>query len=240
MSAIGISANLQSTSKQSIYRAQYGAVCLNSYVRSDSTNVTVQFIKQLPNGFEVPLGDLQGIFIGEGCSLLAQPSANCQIEITLMSKSAPHDYQVIYPNSGFSKYESEFTIDTGSCESCDTGSRVMKLSGQPGAQITLEVNVGASVTSDSIIKVYRWLKDPQCPPITEGNHVEAIAALPDNGGKFAITLSQTPIMLSFWAKNASDNGAYNLVCLTSSTSGSTITVNLETFPGSGGGGGGGY
>lgn len=240
MSAIGISANLQDTDKQLIYRAQHGAVCLNSYVRSNTANLTVQFFKQLPNGIEIPLGDLQGIFIGEGCKLLAQPSANCQIEITLMSKSAPHDYQVIYPNPGFSKYESEFTIDTGVCDSCNTGSRVIRLSGQPGAQITLDVSVGASVTSNSIIKVYRWLTDPQCPPITEGTHVETIATLPDNGGTFTLTLSQTPIMLSFWAKNASDNNAYNLVCLTSGTSGSTINVNLETFPGSGGGGGGGY
>lgn len=230
MGAIGVSATLPNSDKHSIYKARHPAICLSSSVKLGASSTPVSFTKFLPTGEEIELSSLQGVFFGKESQLLAKASNGCQIEVTLVSQSVDREYQIIYPAPQAAGDQNETTIDSAVCNSCSVGSRVLRFDGIPGGQIPFTVSVRASITSESLIKVYRWLVEPKCPPLTEGIDVETIAILPSEGGNFVLTILDTPTIVSFLAQNSNQNNTSDLVCFAPLTQTGQTTVSLEAFP----------
>lgn len=240
MGAIGISATLPDSNPYSIYKAVYPAICLSSLVKLGEGNTPVSFSKLLPTGEEIVLSSLQGVFFGEGSALLATASPGCHIEVTLVSQSVEKEHQIIYPAPQPAIAQFESTIDTNICNTCLIGARVMTLDTIPGGQVRAALTVKAPVTSESTIKVYKWLVEPKCPPLVEGTDVETIATLPSNGGWFYVTMLSSPTIVSFFAQNSNQNNAYDLACFTAVMNLNVIEAVLEAFPGESGNASGRY
>lgn len=231
MGAIGVSATLPDNQEHSIYKAEFPAICLYSAVKLGTNSTPVLFTKLLPTGEAIALSSLQGVFFGKGSELRAKASSGCQIEATLVSQSLKVEHQVIYPTEDSTSIPIDWIFDTSACDYCRAGTRLLRFTSPLGGQIPMGVNIGASMTSESYLKVIRWLVTPKCPPIVEGVDFETIAQIGNQGGQFELTLTETPMDVSFYVQNSNKNNAFELACFTMSDDGYRTNIDIEAFAG---------
>jgi hypothetical protein len=216
MATIGISATLNNTESNVIYKAQHDAIVLSDRVISNSSNTTVNYTKILPTGENISLSNLQGIFLGKGTQLSVQASANCQVEITLISRLASKDYQIVFPAYSVQTLTFQSTIDSTVCGSCTDGRYpVIKLSGTPGSQVILRIGTANSlIREDYFVKVIEWVKAPKCPPIQENIDFKVIGLAPFLAfGNFAYTFTEPFVFISCLGEDPSQNNVEKLICL---------------------------
>lgn len=235
MSAIGISAILAPSNEFSvIYRAQDDAIVLCDRVLSNSANTTVAYQKKYPPNNSIFVTNLQGTFLGRGSELLAQVTDSCRLEITLLSRSSPRSYQVIYPPVEINSSFSDSAIDTNTCGSCTQGNRVLELSGTPGTQFAFKFqNFNADFTPYDTIRIIRWVTLPKCPPLIAGTDYGVLGAITRDWKEFVLNCVPpfSSFQLSFLGRN-SINNAWELACFTWAREGDFIEITFRGFPSS--------